>query len=257
MIRKMSAGIWAVVMLLSGLGMLGIISIPVVAPPNMHYFGGSITFDGLNAPAGTEVFAEIDGTLYGQDSVFGGTGGYDGSAYGFTVAGEDAANASAKEGGVNGDAVIFWVLVPGEPRAYIANQAPAYTDGNVDTLNLIVQSGNQPNMVTLNQVAPLNATDWVELYNPAAASNVDLSLDWDLADDYGNGATFTGADVLPPMGVSPIPHLINLEDVDGNLKLIWTDPLGTIAAGNAVVIETPSDWTRVPVPFGTRTCPAV
>jgi hypothetical protein len=83
----------------------------------------------------------------------------------------------------------------------------------------------------------VNVSDWVELYNPEAASNVDLSNGWELMDDYGNAAIFTGADVLPPMDVSPIPHSINLEDVDGNLKLIWTDPLGIIATGNPVVMD--------------------
>jgi hypothetical protein len=103
MIRKMSAGIWAVVMLLSGLGMLGIFSIPVVAPPNMHYFGGSITIDAMNAPVGTEVFAEIDGTLYGQDSIFGGTGGYDGSAYGFWQCGHPEPDGCDPESAEHGD----------------------------------------------------------------------------------------------------------------------------------------------------------
>lgn len=236
--KKMSAGIWALVVLLSGLGMLGIFSVPVVAPPNMHFFSGSITYNALPAPAGTEVFAEIDGTLYGQDSVFGGTGGYDGSVYSLAVSGEDTANATAKEGGVNGQPVIFWVLVPGQPRPYIANQAPVYTDGNVDTLNLLVQSAGQPNMVTLNQVAPTNvSSDWVELYNPAAASNADLSADWGLEDSYGGAWGFTPADVLPPLGVSPVPHPVTLQDADGNVKLAWTDPLGTIAAGNPVVMD--------------------
>lgn len=234
--RKMSAGIWALVVLLSGLGMLGILSVPVVAPPNVHFFSGSITYNALPAPAGTEVFAEIDGTLYGQDSVFGGTGGYDGSVYSLTVSGEDTANATAKEGGVNGQPIIFWVLVPTQPLA-IANQAPVYNDGSVDTLNLVVQAANQPNMVTLNQVAPVNVSDWVELYNPAAASNVDLSADWLLDETVGGSWGFTAADVLPPLGTSPIPHSVNLQDADSNLKLVWTDPLGTIASGNPVVMD--------------------
>jgi hypothetical protein len=236
-VRKMSAGIWALVVLLSGLGMLGILSVPVVAPPNVHFFSGSITFDALNAPPNTEVFAEIDGTLYGQDSSFGGTGGYDGSVYSLTVSGEDTANATAKEGGMNGEPIIFWVLVPGEPQPYIANQAPVYNDGSVDTLNLQVQSANQPIMVTLNQVAPLNVSDWVELYNPAGASNVDLSADWVLEQSLGGSWGFSAADVLPPLGTSPAPHAVNLLDADSNLKLVWTDPVGTIGAGNPVVMD--------------------
>lgn len=237
--RKMSAGIWALVVLLSGLGMLGILSVPVVAPPNVHFFSGSITYDALNAPANTQVFAEIDGTLYGQDSAFGGTGGYDGSVYSLTVSGEDTANATAKEGGVNGEPIIFWVLVPGQPQPYIANNAPIYTDGVVDTsMNLVVQSANQPNMVRFNQVAPVNLTsDWVDLYNPDGASNVDLLVGWSLEDSTLSWG-FTAGDVLPPLGVSPTPHLTpGLQDVDGNVKLVWTDPLGTIAAGNDVVMD--------------------
>ncbi len=234
--RKLSAGIWAVVVLLSGLGMLGILSVPVVAPPNMHFFSGSITLNGVNAPIDTEVYAEIDGTVYGQDSIFGGTGGYDGSVYSLTVAGEDAANTSAKEGGINGERIIFWVVEPGG-RPYIANQAPVYTDGNVDTLNLVVQSVNQPNMVRFNQVAPVNVSDWVDLYNPDAASNVVLSPAWGLEDSYGGSWAFGVGDILPPMGTSPAPHSVNLLDADGNIKLVWTDPLATIAQGNPVVMD--------------------
>jgi hypothetical protein len=239
-VRKMSAGIWALVVLLSGLGMLGIFSVPVVAPPNVHFFSGSITFNALNAPDQTEVFAEIDGTLYGQDSIFGGTGGYDQAAftYSLTVSGEDTANATAKEGGLNGEPIIFWVVVPGQPQPFIANQAPAYTDGNVDTLNLVVQAAGQPNMVRFNQVAPVNASDWVDLYNPDGASNVDLSADWSLADSYTGTWGFGAGDILPPLGVSPTPHSTpGLQDVDGNVKLLWTDPLGTVAAGNDVVMD--------------------
>jgi hypothetical protein len=236
--RKLSAGIWAVVMLLSGLGMLGILSVPVVAPPNMHFFSGAITYNGLDAPDGTEVFAEIDGTLYGQDSVFGGTDGYMGGSYSLTVSGEDTANFTAKEGGVNGEPIIFWVVVPGEPQPYIANQAPIYNDGTVDNnYDLVVQAAGQPILIRFNQVAPLNISDWVEFYNPDVANNVDLSGDWTIQDNYGGSWGFSPADILPPMGISPIPHSVSLADMDGNVKLLWTDPLGTIAGGNPVVMD--------------------
>ncbi|MCK4444614.1 MAG: hypothetical protein KAW09_08720, partial [Thermoplasmata archaeon] len=52
---------------------------------------------------------------------------------------------------------------------------------------------------------------------------------------------FGAGDILPPLGVSPAPHNVVLIDVDGNAKLVWADPLGTIAEGNPVVMDK-AEW---------------
>ncbi len=230
--RKMLAGIWAVVMLLSGLGIAGFMTLPVVAQPNAHQFNGSILIDGLDAPAGTFVYAEIDGTLYGQDSDQVG-GGYQGGMYGLAVSGEDPANAIAKEGGNDGENVIFWVKPPvGGP--YIANQAPAFQAGLISNVDLTVQTMTQPVRVRMNQIN-ITTGDWVLLYNPDGATTVDLTTGWRLEDSYGSGGAVSGS--IPPMSDSSMTYGITLFDADGNVKLIWRDPLGTIAGGVDVVMD--------------------
>ncbi|UCD91651.1 MAG: hypothetical protein JSV43_05215, partial [Methanobacteriota archaeon] len=231
--RKMLAGIWAVVMLLSGLGIAGFMTLPVVAQPNAHMFSGSILIDGLDASAGTYIYAEIDGTLYGQDSDQVG-GGYQGGIYSLAVSGEDSADPIAKEGGVDGENVIFWVKPPvGGP--YIANQAPAFVTGGISNVNLVVQTMTQPNRLVMDQIN-ITTGDWVLLYNPGAASTTDLSQGWTLVDSYGaSSGALTGT--VPPMSNSALTYSIPLLDSDGNAWLTWQDPLGTIAGGNTIVMD--------------------
>ncbi len=230
--RKMLAGIWAVVMLLSGLGIAGFMTLPVVAQPNAHQFNGSILIDGLDAPDGTYVYAEIDGTLYGQDSDQVGFG-YQSGVYGLAVSGEDPANAIAKEGGNDGEDVIFWVKRPGD-RPYIANQAPSFLTGLISNVDLTVQTMTQPVRVRMDQIN-ITTGDWVLLYNPDGAATVDLTADWGLEDSYGQTGGVSGS--IPPMSNSPMTYTITLADADGNVKLVWADPLGTIAGGVDVVMD--------------------
>jgi hypothetical protein len=239
--RRMLAGIWAVVLLLSGLGMIGMMTVPVVAQPQAHYFSGSITLDGFNAPDGAFVYAEIDGTLYGQDSDQVG-GGYDNiaSMYSMPVSGEDGANPNAKEGGLNGETVIFWINVGG--TMLIANQVAAFQEGGITTLDLIVDSAGQPPRVRLLQIAPVSTTgDWIELYNPSPAFTVDLSNGWSLEDNYLNVWMFSPLETLPPQDRSQAPHTVDLQDGDGNVKLVWQDLAMIIASGEPVVMDK-AEW---------------
>lgn len=239
--RRMLAGIWAVAMLLSGLGIIGLMTVPVVAQPQVHFFSGSITIDGLNAPDGANVYAEIDGTLYGQDSDQVG-GGYDAGAsvYSMAVSGEDDANQSAKEGGLNGETVVFWVQAFG--NLYVANQAPPFQAGGITSLDLIIDTAGQPPRVRLFQIAPADSvSDWVELYNPHATTTVDLSQGWSVQDNYGGNWPFGPTDTLPPQSFSQAPHPVNLRDADGNVKLVWQDPGGIVAGGNPIVMDK-AEW---------------
>lgn len=237
--RKMLAGIWAVVMLLSGLGIAGFMTLPVVAQPNAHQFSGSILINGIDAPAGTFVYAEIDGTLYGQDSDQVG-GGYQAGAYGLAVSGEDPANPIAKEGGIDGENVIFWVLSPmGGP--YIANQAASFLTGGISNVDLTVQTATQPPRVRMDQIN-ITTGDWVLLYNPSPAATADLSQGWSIVDSYmASSGALSGS--IPPMSNSPMTYSVapGLMDTDGNVKLVWRDPLGTIAGGVDVVMDK-AEW---------------
>src|SRR3990170_8086401 len=113
-----------------------------------HSFRGQITVNGANQPAGTTwVHAEIDGVLYGQDSTASPTsgGGYSGSEYALDVTGDQFEVTDPKQGGVNGDNIIFWVLTGGGANRYVASQRGVFQEGGgPTTLDLAVTTGTNP-----------------------------------------------------------------------------------------------------------------
>jgi len=201
-----------------------------------HDFEGAVAG---GVAGSTEVYAEIDGVLYGQDSQWAG-GGYSGTQYALKVTGDQFETNVPKQGGVDGDAVIFWIKngatlsVAGESAVFSAGAGPT-------TLDLTVPGGQPAAWPQLSEVNPENAVnDFVEIYNPGVT---DLTLDvrWSLAsnDVLETFPSLIGV-VVPAGGYSPPVNISLLDVLDpvsvgDSLKLTLTDP--ALAGGRTIVVD--------------------
>jgi len=200
--------------------------------------------NGANQPAGTTwVHAEIDGVLYGQDSTASPTsgGGYSGSEYALDVTGDQFEVTDPKQGGVNGDNIIFWVLTGGGANRYVASQRGVFQEGGgPTTLDLAVTTGTNPaSWPLISEVNPSNATDWVELYNDGP---LDLALtpQWSLVSEATetavslDGITVPAGDFSAPINMTDQTFLD--DPVAGDvLKIVLTT--GGLATGAPVVVD--------------------
>jgi len=130
--RKVLAGAFG---LLLALALIAGLTAPVLAVPQApHQFWGEVAFDGVPAPAGTPISAQIGGVEYASTVVDDlGRYGYDPAFY---VPADDP-DTPDKDGGVSGDTVEFYVLgalvgtapfaIGGYTELDLALPAPVYT----------------------------------------------------------------------------------------------------------------------------------
>ncbi len=221
----MTLGI-TLVFLLSSLGFATIEAPPV--PPN-NFYGIVTEASGGTVPLNAEVLAEVDGVTYVATVTYDLSGSV---AYDFNVPGEEGSENPEKEGADSGETVFFWV------DGNICNQVGTWSSGAATQLDLVYDENAQPTLPVLNElmIEPVSGEEWIELYNPSSSA---LSLaDYSLADNDGFTLALTGS--VPANGFLKIDlgaTAVLENDAQDELKLLWTDPAGTLAAGNAVVID--------------------
>ena len=120
---------WFIIpIILLGMVAIGLVGEAWAVPPFPHTFYGTVKKDGANVPDGTVISAWIGGEQYVSTNTF--TSGAD-SVYTLNVPGDDP-ETSAKEGGVNGEIISFYV------GSQMAAQTAIYSSGSVTQLNVTV-----------------------------------------------------------------------------------------------------------------------
>ena len=200
------------------------------AIPNPYNRWGQAYVGGSLAPQGSNITAWIDGTPYEVAQVMNANGDFDSNCIG-----NDTATAT-KDGGDTNDLVIYMYDFDLFHVTHIANEVGSFVSGNTPSkqdLNFV--TANQPKFLKINElvVTPSSGNDYVFIYNPTATALTDYQLEdndaWSLS--LGSGGTQVGdctyfdlaGDILSSAG--------------DELKLVWTNPTSTIAAGNDVVID--------------------
>jgi hypothetical protein len=138
------------IIVLIALGLLFASVSPALAmPPLPSSFYGTVKVNGVNATAGTQVSAKINGTQYAYTIVQ----LYQGDmVYSLDVPGDDPATTGVIEGGVAGDTVVLWV--DGTP----ANETTPWQSGKNVVRNLTVLPPAAPSVTIAAPGGVLNIT---------------------------------------------------------------------------------------------------
>ncbi len=209
-------------------------AVTVIGAPPQPFVRQGTAKDGTGSalPNGDTVSAWADGVEYATNVTY-----YSDGSYKLTVPGNDS--ATEKDGAANNELLIYWMY--DGSNWYIANEVDNWvTQGDV-LGNLTFASSGQPYMAKLWELVPQPASGndflWI-----AAPSNWDPT-DYSLANDDGWSMTLTTSNTLYKQNQAGTWSAWYVDlggDVLANadeMKLVWTDPNGVIAGGNAVPID--------------------
>ncbi len=204
------------------------------APPQPMTRQGIANLDGVAVGDGMEISAWADGVKYVANNTYYGDG-----TYKVNVPGNDPDVTTEKDGADDNELVVYWMS--DGTNWYIANEVDNFVSASDILGDLNFTSASQPYMAKIWEIVPEPSSGndfiWIAAPDTWNASAYSIKTDnWtgmslNGVAQYKSNTAGTWSAWYVDLGGN---QRLNFS---GDIELVWADPNGNVAGGNAVVID--------------------